>query len=197
MPSSNAESVNASKKNSEQATLDINAIDSIGHEVVYEFYNLERLTAVVISALDYINEQLKTNLVLPYFTDIDTTNWQQKPKAVDIYVTDAIEGRELNLAARGKDYPTNILSYPSELPASVLELMPTLPLGELIICHEVVVREAAEQDKRIAQHLTHLVVHGLLHLLGFDHEIGQAEQNQMEGLEIAILANLDVPNPYE
>ena len=115
---------------------------------------------------------------------------------MDIYITDEVEGRALNLEARGKDYATNILSYPSELPATIIELMPTLPLGELIICHEVMVREAAEQDKTVAQHISHLLVHGVLHLLGFDHELGQAEQDEMETFEIAILKNLALPNPY-
>ena len=105
------------------------------------------------------------------------------------------EGRELNLEARGKDYATNILSYPSDLPVAIIDLMPTLPLGELIICHEVVVREAAEQDKTVAQHISHLLVHGMLHLLGFDHELGQAEQEEMQVLEIEILASLNLPNP--
>lgn len=115
---------------------------------------------------------------------------------MDVYIIDGIEGRELNLEARGKDYPTNILSYPSDLPAAVIEIMPTLPLGELIICHEVVVREAAEQDKTVAQHISHLLIHGVLHLFGFDHMTGQAEQDEMERFEIDILKRLALPNPY-
>jgi len=59
-----------------------------------------------------------------------------------------------------------------------------------------VVREAGEQDKPVAQHISHLLVHGMLHLLGFDHELGQAEQDEMEGFEIEILASLNLPNPY-
>ena len=74
--------------------------------------------------------------------------------------------------------------------------MPTLPLGELIICHGVMVREAAEQEKTVPQHISHLLIHGILHLLGFDHELGQAEQDAMEALEIEILAGLNLPNPY-
>jgi len=178
------------------AALDINAADSIGDEVLDTFYHREHLLRVMTATLDYINERIDAGLALPYFADIDSELWQEKSKTLDIYITDDIEGRALNLEARGKDYATNILSYPSELPAAVIELMPTLPLGELIICHEVMVREAAEQNKTVAQHISHLLVHGMLHLLGFDHELGQAEQDEMETFEIAILKNLALPNPY-
>lgn len=121
----------------------------------------------------------------------------QKPVELEIYVTEPVEGRAINLDARGKDYATNILSYPSELPEAVLELLPTLPLGELVICHDVVVSQATEQGKTVEQHLTHLLVHGILHLLGFDHELGQAEQDEMEAIEIAVLDKLSIANPYE
>ena len=89
------------------------------------------------------------------------------------------------------------MSYPSELPADLLTMMDSLPLGELIICHDVVVHEANEQGKTLNDHLTHLLVHGILHLLGFDHELGQDQQDEMEGLEIEILAGFGVSNPYE
>ena len=82
------------------------------------------------------------------------------------------------------------------MPIAIIELMPTLPLGELVICHDVMVREAEEQNKAVDQHISHLLIHGVLHLLGFDHELGQAEQDEMERFEIDILANLDLPNPY-
>lgn len=176
--------------------LDISATDSIDDAVLDSFYNRDELLTVVMATFDYISEHLKNGLNLPYFMDMDTTLWQDKAKALDIYIIDSYEGRALNLEARGKDYATNILSYPSNLPASVIELMPTLPLGELIICHEVMVREAAEQDKTVAQHISHLLIHGILHLLGFDHELGRAEQEEMERFEIEILAGLDLPNPY-
>lgn len=176
--------------------LDISAVDSIDDKLIDNLYSEGSLMPVVIATLDYINEKLQSGLLLPYFMAIDNSLWQQKPKALDIYITDSIEGHELNLEARGKDYATNILSYPSELPISLIEVMPTLPLGELIICHEVVAFEANEQDKTVTQHISHLVVHGMLHLLGFDHERGPVEQEEMENFEIEILAKLSFSNPY-
>lgn len=183
-------------KNASLAALDISATDSIDSTLVDSFYGEDSLLPIMMATLDYMNERIKNGLTLPYFADINPELWQKKPKALDIYITDESEGRELNLEARGKDYATNILSYPSDLPASIIELMPTLPLGELIICHAVVVREAAEQEKTVAQHISHLLVHGVLHLLGFDHELGQAEQDEMESFEIEVLAGLHLPNPY-
>ena len=174
----------------------ISAADSIDTELVSTLYSEETLHSVLTATLNYIDERIKNAVNLPYFADIDEQLWEQKTKALDIYITDSIEGGELNLESRGKDYATNILSYPSEMPASIIELMPTLPLGELIICHEVVVREAAEQEKTIEQHISHLLVHGILHLFGFDHELGQQEQDEMESYEIDILAHLNLPNPY-
>lgn len=186
----------ANNNNASLAALDISATDSIDNTLVDSFYGEDSLLPIMRATLDYMNERMKNGLTLPYFADINPELWQKKPKALDIYITDESEGRELNLEARGKDYATNILSYPSDLPASIIELMPTLPLGELIICHAVVVREAAEQEKTVAQHISHLLVHGVLHLLGFDHELGQAEQDEMESFEIEVLAGLHLPNPY-
>ncbi|TXD97463.1 rRNA maturation RNase YbeY [Psychrobacter frigidicola] len=176
--------------------ISISAAESIDDELVSTFYTEDRLQPVLAATLNDIGERIKNGLHLPYFTDIDNELWEQKPKALDIYITDAIEGHELNLESRGKAYATNILSYPSEMPANIIELMPTLPLGELIICHKVVVREATEQEKTVEQHISHLLVHGILHLFGFDHELGQAEQDEMESYEIDILAHLNLPNPY-
>ena len=182
--------------NDSLAILDISASDSIDDEILDTFYPREKLLKVMMATLDYIDGCIKTGLTLPYYADIDAEIWQEKSKALDIYITDEVEGRELNLEARGKDYATNILSYPSDLPAAIIGLMPTLPLGELVICHAVVVREAAEQNKTVNQHISHLLIHGVLHLLGFDHELGQAEQDEMECFEIDILAGLALPNPY-
>jgi probable rRNA maturation factor len=197
----NTDMNNTDTNNPNQPELNISAadsfdIDGIDAELLNTFYTEKTLQPALIATLNYIDERLQSGLTLPYFTDVDNEHWQQKPKTLDVYIIDGIEGRELNLEARGKDYPTNILSYPSDLPAAVIEIMPTLPLGELIICHEVVVREAAEQDKTVAQHISHLLIHGVLHLFGFDHMTGQAEQDEMERFEIDILKRLALPNPY-
>ena len=176
--------------------LDISASELIDDKTLDDFYNREQLLSAMMATLDYIDKQVKKGLILPYFDDIDIEQWQEKMKALDIYITDEDEARELNLEAREKDYATNILSYPSDLPTAIIGLMPTLPLGELVICHAVMVREAAEQNKEAVQHISHLLIHGILHLLGFDHELGQAEQDEMERFEIEILAGLDISNPY-
>ena len=193
---SNSGANNLNTSNSDSCEITISTADTIDAELMNTFYAEEKLYSVLGTTLDYMAERMNKGLILLYFADIDTAVWAEKAKGLDIYITDTTEGRELNLEARGKDYATNILSYPSEMPASIIELMPTLPLGELIICHEVVIREAAEQDKTIAQHISHLLVHGILHLLGFDHELGQAEQDEMESFEINILVQLNLPNPY-
>lgn len=109
-----------------------------------------------------------------------------------IRVVDEAEGRELNHRYRDKDYATNVLSFPADLPPGV-----DLPvLGDLVICAPVVRREAAEQGKAEMDHWAHLVIHGCLHLLGYDHE-AEPEAEAMEALETAIMARLGLPNPYD
>lgn len=108
-----------------------------------------------------------------------------------IRVVDDREGRSLNRHYRGKDYPTNVLSFPADLPEGV-----KLPLlGDLVICAPVVAREAAEQNKKLNAHYAHLTVHGILHLLGWDHE-DDREAECMEQLEREILATLGIADPY-
>lgn len=110
---------------------------------------------------------------------------------IAIRVVDEEEGRALNATYRGHDYATNILAFPAELPEGVDALL----LGDLAICAPVVIREAVEQDKAIAAHWAHLVVHGVLHLLGYDHE-EEAAAAVMESQERAVLAKLGYPDPY-
>jgi probable rRNA maturation factor len=119
-----------------------------------------------------------------------------RPCEIGIRIVDADEGRILNRDYRGKDKPTNILSFPSDLPEFVRTKLETALLGDLVICAPVVVAEAAEQNKTEVAHWAHLTVHGVLHLLGYDH-IEDAEATEMEALEIAALASLGLPNPYE
>ena len=108
-----------------------------------------------------------------------------------IRVVDEAESAELNSHYRGKTGPTNVLSFPTELPAGV----PLPVLGDLVICAPMVAREAREQGKSAEAHWAHLVVHGCLHLLGFDH-VAEAEAEAMESLERQILAGLGLPDPY-
>ena len=108
-----------------------------------------------------------------------------------IRLVDTKEGRALNRHYRGKDNATNVLSFPAELPEGVK--MPLL--GDLVICAPVVAREAKEQHKPAVAHYAHLTVHGVLHLLGWDHD-DDKEAEAMEQLERDILAELGLPDPY-
>ena len=108
-----------------------------------------------------------------------------------IRIVDEREGQALNRHYRGKDYATNVLSFPAELPEGV-----KLPLlGDLVICAPVVAREAAAQGKPLAAHYAHLTVHGVLHLLGLDHE-DEREAEAMEQIERDVMAALGFPDPY-
>lgn len=108
-----------------------------------------------------------------------------------IRLVDAKVGRSLNRHYRGKDYATNVLSFPADLPEGV-----TLPLlGDLVICAPVVAREAREQGKDLAAHYAHLTIHGVLHLLGLDHE-DEREAEAMEQIEREILAGMGYADPY-
>ncbi|WP_439236213.1 rRNA maturation RNase YbeY [Lonepinella koalarum] len=108
-----------------------------------------------------------------------------------IRIVDEAESHELNLRYRGKDRPTNVLSFPFECPDEV-----ELPLlGDLVICRQVVEKEAVEQGKPLIAHWAHLVVHGSLHLLGYDH-IEQDEAEEMESLETEIMLGLGFEDPY-
>jgi probable rRNA maturation factor len=108
-----------------------------------------------------------------------------------IRLTDEEESQALNSEYRGKDKPTNVLSFPFEMPPGIpLEL-----LGDLVICVGVVEQEAQEQAKTTEAHWAHMVIHGCLHLLGYDH-IKDDEAEEMEALERDLLASLGYPDPY-
>ncbi|NBS15911.1 MAG: rRNA maturation RNase YbeY [Gammaproteobacteria bacterium] len=111
---------------------------------------------------------------------------------LSIRIVDERECAELNRMYRQKEGPTNVLSFSCDVPEGV----PCQILGDLVICAPVVEREALEQNKSLEAHWAHLVIHGILHLLGFDH-MEEAAAEEMEALEIKILQDLGYTNPYE
>ena len=126
-------------------------------------------------------EQWATAAVQPQSDEVEMT----------VRIVDEAESHELNLNYRGKDRPTNVLSFPFECPDEV-----ELPLlGDLVICRQVVEREAQEQDKPVMAHWAHMVVHGSLHLLGYDH-IEDVEAEEMESLETQIMTGMGFADPY-
>ena len=106
-------------------------------------------------------------------------------------ITDADTGRALNRDFRGKDYATNVLSFPTDLSPEVKSPL----IGDLAICAPVVAREAEEQGKRLRDHYAHMVIHGTLHLLGHDH-VDDHDAERMEALETRLLAALGIADPY-
>lgn len=120
-----------------------------------------------------------------------------KPSAeVTIRFVSVKESQTLNYRYRQQNKPTNVLSFPSHVPEAITKTLPYEYLGDLIICPAVVVEESQQQNKTLSAHYTHLVVHGILHLLGYDH-IKTEDANIMEPLEINILSKLGLRNPYE
>ena len=112
----------------------------------------------------------------------------QRGGQITVRFVDPDEGQQLNHDYRDKDYATNVLSFPYETEPVVC--------GDLVICAAVVEREAAAQEKPLLAHYAHLIVHGILHLQGYDHETGEADAAQMEDAERRILATLGFADPY-
>ncbi len=111
----------------------------------------------------------------------------QHDVSMTLRIVDEAEGRELNKSYRGKDYATNVLTFAYD------EVPPFS--GDVVICAPVVAREAAEQHKELLVHYAHLVIHGVLHLQGYDHET-EAEAAEMEALETGLMLKLHYPDPY-
>ena len=114
------------------------------------------------------------------------------PAELTIRFVDADEGRVLNRDYRGKDYATNVLTFAYTEGGDSADVTQ----ADIILCTDVLLREAAEQDKALAEHAAHLVVHGVMHAQGYDHET-DVEAAEMEQLEIEILAKLGLENPYQ
>ncbi|MEJ6781806.1 rRNA maturation RNase YbeY [Aminobacter sp. Piv2-1] len=112
---------------------------------------------------------------------------------LSLVFTDDAAIQRLNAEWRGKDKPTNVLSFPA-FPIAPGDPLPPM-LGDIVLASETVAREAAEENKPLENHITHLIVHGLLHLLGYDHETDE-QAEEMEALERRALARLAIPDPY-
>jgi len=139
---------------------------------------------ISLPSTDEVHRWLKLCLQHPEFS------W--KTPCLSIRIVDEDESRELNKHYRHKDKATNVLSFPCELAPEVeLEL-----LGDIVICAQVVAREAEEQGKSLHAHWAHMVIHGCLHLAGYDH-IEEEEANIMEALETRLLTELGFSTPYE
>lgn len=129
----------------------------------------------------------------PLLTRAKIRKWMlaglQEPASITLRLVGTAEGRKLNREFREKDYATNILTFAYPTPDATLE-------ADLVICMPVVLREAREQKKTFDHHFIHLLIHGLLHAQGFDHE-DDIEAQAMESLEIAMLSQLKIQNPYD
>ena len=114
-------------------------------------------------------------------------------REIAVRVVGPTESRELNLQWRGKDKPTNVLSFPAPEAQSEGKRR---PLGDLVICAQVVRSEAQRDGKTLLAHWAHMVIHGSLHLAGYDHEAGNRERMRMERREISVLRSFGIGNPY-
>ena len=116
-----------------------------------------------------------------------------QPTTASVLFADDAKLQSLNLQFRKLDKPTNVLSFPASNERWKSEYLDYL--GDIAISYETVAREAEEQEKSVEAHTAHMIVHGVLHLIGYDHEV-DLEAEEMEGVEVDILAELDVANPY-
>jgi len=137
-------------------------------------------------------KELPSTELFQQWVDAALTAVTEQEFELTIRLVNIDESQQLNKQYRQKDKPTNVLSFPFEVPSGIeLNL-----LGDLVICAQVVEQEAKAQNKALFDHWAHMVVHGCLHLLGYDH-INDTDANEMETLEIKILAKLSIDNPYE
>lgn len=140
--------------------------------------------AIVMHTLTYMVDSLP---------DI-VRNAKSDPVGLAVVFTNNTEMQELNDRFRGKNIPTNVLSFPADMDA-LQPVEQDIILGDIILAYGVVAEEAAAQGKPFAHHMTHMIVHGLLHLLGYDH-MHDAEAEEMEAYERRILADFGIPDPY-
>lgn len=149
--------------------------------------------------IDWQNLSEKSFTAASAQTDFPLLADMEQMVSISIILSDNVQIHELNRQYRDKDKPTNILSFPM-LDAAELKNLPNMGggemlLGDLALAYEICAQEAEEKGISLEQHVAHLIVHGTLHLLGYDH-IEDAEADAMEGLEIKALASMGLPNPY-
>ena len=160
------------------------------------------VSAILDLQLATTSPAIPTEADIQLWLDSVLTQQNLPEKEITVRLVDKDESQALNLEYRGKDKPTNVLSFPFEMPEiftqqqdDSAEPIPDL-LGDLVICCQVVEEEAKQQNKANLDHWAHMIVHGSLHLIGFDH-IKEAEAEEMEELEITILKKLAIDDPYQ
>lgn len=143
-----------------------------------------------------VNSVPDENAIQSWLDDVVSSVGDGTSREISVRIVDEEEGRALNNQYRQQDKATNVLSFPA-VAADETGLPPELSqaLGDIVICGPVVEREAAEQNKELESHWAHLLVHGTLHLLGYDHETDE-EADVMETLETRILASRGIADPY-
>lgn len=128
---------------------------------------------------------------------LEQSEYSDKSPEVSIVLADNIFIQNLNKAYRYKDTPTNVLSFPqTEVNDTKAQPQPFINLGDIIIAYETIIKEAQDQNKTLTDHYTHMLIHGCLHLMHYDHQTDE-QADIMETLEINILNTLDIKNPYE
>lgn len=149
--------------------------------------------------LDLIIQNQQDEFQIP--TNENLQDWAAAALVVDgavqvtLRIVDIKESQGLNKEYRGKDKSTNVLSFPMEMPADFADILEINILGDLVVCAEVVDNEYKEQNKTLDSHWAHMLIHGMLHLQGYDH-LNDTEADEMEQLEIEILTRLGFDNPY-
>lgn len=137
-------------------------------------------------------EQLPEPHDFQVWLDAALAEQKNEPQEITVRIVSEQESQTLNQQYRGKDKPTNVLSFPFEAPPGISMNL----LGDLVICADIVKAEASAQNKALLDHWAHMVIHGTLHLLGYDHE-NDTDADLMEQLEINLLAKLEIDDPYQ